>query len=158
MGPGLGAKANNDDNEASELKASEPDGKNNDDEMSLEPTSRPRLRQEIFMSTTSQQQQPQHGRRGDRQQRRPPPPRSEHRPPTRRTTTVKKSRQQQQAPPTSAYTEEMESDLTKPRPRNSGNISTNARSVPSCTDDDFNNGPSSIFVFYLWYSASKHIF
>ena len=87
--PGLGAKTNNDNNTASEPKAPEPDGSNNDNEMPLEPTSRPRLRKEIFMSTTSQQQQPQHGRRGDRQHRRPPPPRSEQRPPTRRTTSTR---------------------------------------------------------------------
>ena len=49
-------------NMASELKAPEPDSNNNDNEMPLEPTSPPRLRQEIFMSTPSQRQQPQHGR------------------------------------------------------------------------------------------------
>ena len=87
--PGLGAKANNDSNTASEPKAPKPNGSNNKNEMPLEPNSRPRLRKETFMSTSSQQQRPQHGRRGDRQHRRPPPRRSEQRPPTRRTSSTR---------------------------------------------------------------------
>ena len=42
----MGAKANNDNNMASELKAPEPDSNNNDTEMPTKPTSPPRLRKE----------------------------------------------------------------------------------------------------------------
>ena len=55
MGPGLGAKDNNDDNEASEPETSEP---NDNNAMSMEPTSRPRLSQEIF--TTPEMTPPNH--------------------------------------------------------------------------------------------------
>ena len=55
MGPGLGAKDNNNDNEASEPETSE---LNDNNEMPMELTLRPRLSQEIF--TTPEMTTPEH--------------------------------------------------------------------------------------------------
>ena len=49
---------------------------------------------------------------------------------------------------TNVRTKEIENDVIEPRPRNSGKLSTDAWSVPSCTDD-FNKWTNQLkFFFY----------
>ena len=122
----MGAKANNDNNMASELKASEPDSSNNDDEMSMEPTSLPRLRQENShehnIATTTATTWPTEG---VQQPQQPPSLRSEQCPPSRRTTSTR-SPDDSNEHNNNVHNEEIDNDVIEPRPRKSGNLPTDA--------------------------------
>ena len=113
----MGAKANNDNNMASELKASEPNSSNNDDEMPMEPTSPPRLRKENShehnIATTTATTWPTEG---VQQPRQPPSPRSEQRPPSRRTTSTR-SLDNSNEHNNNVRNEEIDYDVIEPRPR-----------------------------------------
>ena len=101
---------------ASELKASEPDSSNNNDEMPIEPTSPPRLRQENShehnIATTTATTWPTEG---VQQPRQPPSPRSEQRPPARRTTSTR-SPDDSNEHNNNVRNEEIDNDVIKPRP------------------------------------------
>ena len=112
----MGAKANNDNNMASELKASEPDSSNNDNEMPMEPTSPPRLRKENShehnIATTTATTWPTEG---VQQPRQPPSLRSEQRPPSRRTTSTR-SPDDSNEHNNNVRNEEIDYDVIEPRP------------------------------------------
>ena len=113
----MGAKANNDNNMASKLKASEPNSSNNVDEMPIEPTSPPRLRKENShehnIATTTATTWPTEG---VQQPRQPPSLRSEQRPPSRRTTSTRSPDDSNEHNNNNVRNEEIDFDVIKPRP------------------------------------------
>ena len=112
----MGAKVNNDNNTASELKAPEPDSSNNDNEMPRERTSPPRLRQENShehnIATTTATTWPTEG---VQQPRQPPSLRSGQRPPSRRTTSTR-SLDNSNEHNNNVRNEEIDYDVIEPRP------------------------------------------